>query len=94
MWAKWKNFRADEKRIKFKTPESELAQLKRLHAPAFGDEQTAILIIEQSIGNQWMGLFQLPNNQKTILKMEQVTTPQKHLSGGDNTSAIPLLLPG
>lgn len=61
MWFTWKEYRIEEKRIKFKTPKSELAQLKQLHDLANGDEQVAIKIIEQSIGNTWTGLFQLKN---------------------------------
>ncbi len=76
MWEKWKKFRAAEKRVKFKSAESELAQLKRLHTLAFGDEQTAIQIIEQSIGNQWMGLFQLP--AKNQIKNTENGTGNNH----------------
>ncbi len=59
VWAAWKEYRWREKRQKFKTQVSELAQLKHLHDLAGGDELTSIAIIEQSIGNTWTGLFQL-----------------------------------
>ena len=73
VWVKWKDYRLKEKRQKFKTQESELAQLKHLHELAGGDENKAILIINQSIGNQWQGLFELKKsvpgqNQKTDSK--------------------------
>lgn len=59
VWKVWNEYRWREKRQKFKTRESELAQLKHLHELSQGNESDAIAIIEQSIGNQYTGLFQL-----------------------------------
>lgn len=64
VWAVWKEYRWREKRQKFKSSASELAQLKHLHELANGKEEDAIAIIEQSIGNTWTGLFQLKNPTK------------------------------
>lgn len=59
VWSAWKEYRWREKRQKFKSSASELAQLKHLYTLANGNEGDAIAIIEQSIGNTWTGLFQL-----------------------------------
>lgn len=63
-WVKWKDYRLKEKRQKFKTADSELAQLKHLYDLAGGVEESAVAIIFQSIGNQWQGLFPLKNTVK------------------------------
>ncbi len=61
MWEIWKNYRWTEKRQKFKSTISEMAQLKHLHDLSAGNEQSAIAIIQQSMGNTWTGLFELKN---------------------------------
>lgn len=58
-WEKWKGYR---KRIKKKlAPETEESQLKKLSKHG---EQTAIAMIEQSIGEGWTGLFELKGKWK------------------------------
>lgn len=76
IWEVWKKYRWGEKRQKFKSQESELAQLKHLHDLSAGEEELAIAIIEQSIGNTWTGLFQLknlPKNGNQIAKQNNLS---------------------
>jgi hypothetical protein len=75
VWTVWKEYRWREKRQKFKTSASELAQLKHLQELAGEQEVVAIKIIEQSIGNTWTGLFQLKNTQQNGKANSQTGTP-------------------
>lgn len=57
-WAGWNEYRKVELGKKWKSPKTEQIALNKFGREA-GDEQTAIAMIEQSIGNQWTGLFEL-----------------------------------
>jgi hypothetical protein len=59
IWKVWNEYRWNEKRQRFKSVDSEHAQLKHLFELSGGNESDAIAIINQSIGNQYTGLFQL-----------------------------------
>jgi uncharacterized protein YdaU (DUF1376 family) len=66
LWQKWKDFREREFGKYFRSADSELGQLYRLQKISEGIEANAIAIIEQSMGNQWQGLFEiLTGNYKT-----------------------------
>lgn len=80
VWDKWKDYRLKEKRQKFKSQASELAQLKHLYDLAGGVEESAIEIIHQSIGNQWQGLFPLKNKSQNGHKSSN--------AGGNRIEAI------
>jgi uncharacterized protein YdaU (DUF1376 family) len=63
-WQKWKDWKAAEYRMKFRTADSELAQLKHLLDLSERNKASAISIIEQSIGNHWQGLFKIKSISK------------------------------
>lgn len=63
VWALWLEHRKEiGKPIKGKI--SKQAALKKLGKLANGNEETAIAIIEQSLENNWRGLFQLKKTYK------------------------------
>ena len=57
-WKLWKDYRMEIKKP-FKGVISEQSQLKKLSKLSNGDQQTAIEIINQSISNNWQGLFEI-----------------------------------
>lgn len=61
-WQLWKDFRWQEHKFKYKGCISEQVRLMQLTKLSDGNEQTAISIIMQSIGNGWSGFY----NLKTI----------------------------
>ncbi len=63
-WNMYKDYRKDEHEFRYKSPISEQMALKKLGEKSNQDERTAILIIEQTIGNGWTGLFILGTNDK------------------------------
>lgn len=58
-WALWKQFRWEQHKFKYKGCVSEQVKLMQLAKLADGNEQTAIAIIHQSIGEGWSGLYNL-----------------------------------
>lgn len=62
LWDNWKIYKKNEFKKHYKTAQSEQAALKNLSELSFGDEETAKKIIQQSIANQWQGLFPLKTN--------------------------------
>jgi hypothetical protein len=62
LWDNWKIYKKNEFKKHYKTAQSEQAALKNLSEISFGDEETAKKIIQQSIANQWQGLFPLKTN--------------------------------
>lgn len=58
-WDIWKEYKSKEHKFKFKSEISEQAALKKIGQLANGDEQTALMIIEQSLANGWSGLFEI-----------------------------------
>ena len=61
-WGKWKKYKLDEHRETFKALDTENLALKKLFELAQGNETAAAEIIDQSISNQWKGLFELKTN--------------------------------
>jgi hypothetical protein len=57
-WNLWKNYRQEIKKP-IKGIISEQSQLQKLSKISKGDQQTAIEIINQSISNNWQGLFEI-----------------------------------
>ena len=73
-WELWKKFRWEEHKFKYKGCTSEQVKLMQLAELADRDEQTAIQIVMQSIGNGWSGLYKL----KTVsLNAKQTTASPK-----------------
>ncbi|HWB62140.1 MAG TPA: hypothetical protein VG603_01425 [Chitinophagales bacterium] len=62
-WEEWKKYRWGQFNKKFKSQESEIAQLKLLVSLSNNDVLAAIHIINQSMANTWMGLFELKTNK-------------------------------
>lgn len=61
VWAHWKDYKKNEHKFNYKTPQSEQASLNELAGLAT-DEQTAIKIIHQSMAKGWKGFFELKTN--------------------------------
>ena len=62
-WGNWKKYKKDEHKFQYKSGASEQAALKKLSELSEGNEQNAILIIEQSLANGWKGFFKLEKNE-------------------------------
>jgi len=58
-WDLWKQYKKEQFRFNYKTAITEQTALKKLAQLSKGDEATALLILEQSVGNGWAGLFEL-----------------------------------
>lgn len=61
MWETWVVYRVEIKKP-YKSDKSRYGALKSIMAH---DDETAILMLEQSINNQWQGIFPLKNNYGT-----------------------------
>jgi hypothetical protein len=60
-WDLWKDFKKNQFKFTFATPQSEQAALKDLVKISNGLETVAIEIIEQSLAKGWKGLFEIKN---------------------------------
>ena len=63
-WQIWKYYKKKEHKFSYKSNVSEQAALKNLDTLSEHDEETALEIITQSIGNGWKGFFNLDKNGK------------------------------
>ncbi|MBE8727955.1 hypothetical protein [Flavobacterium hungaricum] len=61
-WQLWKAYKAKEHKFNYKSIESEQASLTELTNLSNGLEETAILIMNQSMAKGWKGFFELKNN--------------------------------
>lgn len=61
VWENWKEYKLQAFRFKYATDMSQQAAINELVDLSEGDEETAKKIINQSMANQWMGLFKLKN---------------------------------
>lgn len=82
-WDKWKQFKKDVFNFNYKGVMSEQAKLIYLSEISGGDEETAKQIILRSIGEQWKGLFPLPDNYK-----KQATNGGKQTTGGHTREGV------
>lgn len=71
-WALWKEFKKEQFRFTYK-PIGEQGGLKDLAELSNGSEETAILIIHQSINKGWRGLFKLKTDERTNNQSGEVT---------------------
>jgi hypothetical protein len=62
-WDKWIDYRKNELKKTFKELSTEQTAFNQLVKKSKRNQQTAREIIDQSIGNQWTGLFELKTNQ-------------------------------
>jgi len=82
-WEIWKDYKSKDHKFKFKSAGSEQASLNELVKLAQGNEQTAILIIQQSMAKGWKGFFELKNDTNGNTKTQQsrvshITDQQLH----------------
>lgn len=73
-WLQWKNFLKTEKRKNYKTAETESAAIAGLMRKAGDNPKTAEMIIDQSIENNWTGLFELKNQSKNEINQRNFGT--------------------
>jgi hypothetical protein len=68
IWDAWKSYKQDEHRKSYKSAKTEQQAINQLYELSGGNVETASKIVQQSIANQWQGLFELKNtnngNQK------------------------------
>lgn len=62
-WSAWKAYKKSQHKFTYRSASSEQAALIKLTEISNGLEETALLIIKESIANGWQGLFPLKNNQ-------------------------------
>jgi hypothetical protein len=62
IWDAWKSYKRDEHGKSYKSSKTEQQAINQLYDLSGGNPETALKIIQQSIGNQWQGLFELKNN--------------------------------
>jgi hypothetical protein len=65
-WEEWKRYKRDQFRFTYKSERTEQTALKKLQELSEGSEERALLILEQSVGNGWSGLFPLKNQPQQI----------------------------
>ena len=61
IWDAWKSYKQDEHRKNYKSSKTEQQAINQLYELAGGNVETASKIVQQSIANQWQGLFELKN---------------------------------
>lgn len=93
LWKRWLAYKKDQHRETYKTPDSEITQLRQLWKRAGGDADKAEQIIEQSIGNLWKGLFDIktengngakpkPTRQDTARQLVEIYAAKRAAENG------------
>jgi hypothetical protein len=59
IWDAWKEYKRDEHRKSYKSAKTEQQAINQLYDLSGGNPETALKIVQQSIANQWQGLFEL-----------------------------------
>lgn len=73
-WGEWLDYKKKEHKFTFKSKKTEQIALNQLEELCNFNEQNAIQIINQSIGNGWKGFFKLQNqNNETTKSRNQQT---------------------
>ncbi len=67
-WSGWLDYKREEHREKYRSPKTEQAAADKLYKLSGGNQETAKLIIQQSIENRWKGLFELKNTSNGTKK--------------------------
>lgn len=85
-WDGWKKYKLEEHRDRYKSPKTESAAIKKLYELSSGNEDTARQIIENSIANQYKGLFAIKNSNNA--KQQPIndnfrSTFTKHFGSGN-----------
>lgn len=89
-WEAWKEYKLAEHRQRYKSPKTEQTAINKLFELARGNPDIAQKIIEQSIANQYQGLFQLKENygkQQSNIRDDVQEALNKHLAGVQQTRA-------
>lgn len=84
-WQLWQNFRKEFDNFWYKTGISQQMALKKLIDYSEGDEEKAVLIVEQSIANEWTGFYQLRNSRNKDGKSKQSTSEKSKQPPVSNT---------
>jgi hypothetical protein len=59
IWDAWKSYKRDEHGKSYKSAKTEQQAINQLYDLSGGNPETALKIVQQSIANQWQGLFEL-----------------------------------
>lgn len=70
LWDRWKNYKYDHFKFKYKTLQSEQAAFDSLMALSGKNLENAREIVQQSIANGWKGFFALKNSQIQTLSSQ------------------------
>lgn len=70
-WLDWLDYKKEAHKFTYKTNKSEQLALKRLKRLSDNNEKIAIAIIEQSIENNWKGLFALDKNDPLLTEAKK-----------------------
>jgi hypothetical protein len=98
-WTLWKAWRLEHDKFRYRGLISEQMALKKLVELSEGDEQRAVLIVEQSISREWTGFYPLkqPSNgrakksatteqkQTTSLRERVIQAANKRYNGGEES---------
>lgn len=76
-WNRWCRYRKDQLRKTYKSKDSALLAIRRLWNLSKGNIEIAVKIVDQSICNQYQGLFELKENGK----IESTRLGEKHTNG-------------
>ncbi len=68
IWCEWKDYKAIQHEFKYKSAGSEQAALHEVVSLAYGKEENAIAIIQQSMAKGWKGFFPLKINDSGTKK--------------------------
>jgi hypothetical protein len=83
IWELWKEYKDEAFGFKYKSGISEQMALKKLVQLSGGHEDVAIAIIEQSMADQWEGLFPLKNNNTPNGQKQRAGTDTQRQSLND-----------
>jgi len=83
-WGLWKQYKKEQFNFNYRSAVTEQTALKKLVEYSENDEATALLILEQSVGNGWAGLFSLkekPKAQGHGVDQEYINELNERLNG-------------
>lgn len=83
-WEEWKIYRKVELKKGYKSILGEQYGLTNLRNVSGADEQTAIKIIHQSMGNRWQGFFPLKVHNTPIAQQGKISTLQATSQGASD----------
>jgi len=87
-WDIWLMYKKEVHNFQYKSPISEQAALNQLVDLSEGDEEHAARILNQSMANNWKGLFKLHNPKKDKKNGESKSTGENSKAGKPSTSDL------